>query len=168
MCPPSPAFRAGTVEKVDERTCLTSDVSSTTQRGAGQGSLLVRGWSRHPMSWVHAVCMLPSGSSDALRRGHPEVSVPGDDVAPGAAAQWGHFQAEEVPRAAPGGFPRRARSMLLGWRSLVWMLTSLLTSESNEEDAGDFSRVSRDHLRCHLSPHSPWPLAPCLPSRRVT
>lgn len=60
----------------------------------------------------------------------------------------------------PGGFPKRARSALLGRRSLVWVLTSLLTSESNEEDAGDFSRVSRDHLRCHASPHSPWPPAP--------
>lgn len=40
------------------------------------------------------------------------------------------------------------------------MLTSLFTSESNEEDAGDFSHVSRDDLRCHASPHSPWPPAP--------
>ena len=99
------------------------------------------------------MCVLPAGSSVFLRRGDREVSVPG-------AAHWGRFQAEEAPRAAPGGFRRRTRSALLGWRSLVWMLTSLLTSESNEEDAGDSSRISRDHLNATRLPTLPGPPPP--------
>lgn len=46
----------------------------------------------------------------------------------GAAAQ---ATSKLKSKSSPWWVPRRARSMLLGWRSLVWMLTSLLTSESN-------------------------------------